>query len=73
MGHKCGPKLMKAEYLLVQNGKPYPKYRCSDIAKELEKEFPESEPEEIYARMDARLKDLEKKRTLLETRMITMN
>jgi DNA topoisomerase IA len=73
MGHKCGPKLSKAEYLLIQNGRPYPKHRCSDVAKELEKDFPDLEPEEIYARMDAKLKELEKKRKTLETRMITMN
>lgn len=52
----------------MQSGKPCPRIRCSDIAKELEKEFPELEPQEIQKRVGERLKEIESKRKELELR-----
>lgn len=53
----------------MQSGKPCPKVRCSDIAKELEREFGELEPQEIYRQLGERLKEVERKRKELELRI----
>lgn len=70
MGHECGPKLTKTEFHLMQSGKPCPRIRCSDIAKELEREYPELEPQDIQIRVGERLKEIESKRKELELRNI---
>ena len=68
MGHPCGPKLSKAEFCLMQSGKPCPRIRCSDIAKDLEKDHPVLEPQEILHLIGERLRELEAKRKELESR-----
>lgn len=68
MGHSCGAKLTKMEFQHMQSGKPCPRVRCSDIAKELEKEFPDLEPQEIQKLVGERLKEIECKRKELELR-----
>ena len=52
----------------MQSGKPCPRVRCSEIAKELEREFPELEAQEIFERVSERLKEIESKRKELELR-----
>jgi hypothetical protein len=66
MGHSCGPKLSKTEYINMQSGKQCAKPKCSDIAKELENEFEHLEVEEIYIRIGQKLKEALKKWKELE-------
>jgi hypothetical protein len=56
----------------MQSGKPCPRVRCSEIAKELEREFPELETQEIAERVVARLKEIESKRKELELRNLRL-
>ena len=70
MGHACGAKLSKTEFLHLQSGKPCPRTRCSDIAKELERDFPHMEPEDIYIRVGLRLKEIESKHKELDLRNV---
>jgi hypothetical protein len=70
MGHGCGPKLSKVEFLNVQNGKPCPKVKCSDIARDLEKANGTLGAEDIYVRIGEKLREAVKKRKELETRII---
>jgi hypothetical protein len=62
MGHNCGLKYSKAEYQAIQEGKPPPQLSCSVIAKELEKDLPEADPQEIYRRIGHRLLEIDLKR-----------
>jgi hypothetical protein len=70
MGHVCGSKLTKTEFQHMQSGKPCPPIRCSEIAKELEREFPQLDAQEIQQRVGERLKEIESKRKELELRSL---
>jgi len=51
---------------MMQHGKPAAPIRCSSIARELEREFPEMDPDSIFARTGERLRDMTLKRKQLE-------
>jgi hypothetical protein len=70
MGHVCGSKLTKIEFQHMQNGKPCPPVRCSEIAKELEREFPQLDAQEIQERVGERLREIESKRKELDFRSL---
>ena len=65
MNHYCGPKVTKVEFQNLQNGRPTPQLRISEIAKELEREFPLLEPGEIIAKLESRWAEHEQKRKQL--------
>ena len=70
MRHQCGPKLSKVEFINIQRGKPCPRIKCSDIARELERQFEFLDAEDIYLRIREKLNEANKKRKELETRII---
>jgi hypothetical protein len=66
MSHPCGPKVTKIEFQTFQNGKPCPQLRLSEIAKELEREWPMKDARELYMILGTRLEEIEQKRKQLQ-------
>ena len=66
MSHPCGPKVTKIEFQTIQNGKPCPQLRLSEIAKELEREWPMKDARELYMILGTRLEEIEQKRKQLQ-------
>ena len=73
MGHQCGAKLTKAEYMALANGRPCPRILCSNIARELEKEFPQWSPQQVYERAGQMLRESEEKTKNLEKQGMNYN
>lgn len=66
MNHPCGPKVTKVEFQTIQNGKPCPQLRLSEIAKELERDFPVKDARDLYIMLGQRLDEVEQKRKQLQ-------
>ena len=66
MNHPCGPKVTKVEFQTIQNGKPCPQLRLSEIAKEVEREFPMKDARQLYIILGQRLNEAEQKRQQLQ-------
>jgi len=70
MNHHCGPKVTKTEFQTIQNGRPCPQIRLSEIAKELERDYPMRDARALYLMLGERLDAVEQKRKQLQTGII---
>ena len=64
MGHQCGPKLTRNEYITMNANTiaPDPLRKISSIAMDLEARFPEMEATEIYGLMNQHLRNSDQER-----------